>query len=116
LAKTASAHQPDSEAGPSASELADKIKALKAANSIEATPQRVRQKQSTAEEPITARIRRRTEANLASDQSGESNDVPDAESVRPAASSQDSPGNLPMTFQERIALERQQKSDGPSPK
>jgi len=57
---SASAHQPDSEAGPSASELADKIKTLKAANTIEATPQRVRQKHSTAEESITARIRRRT--------------------------------------------------------
>ena len=50
------------EAGPSVSELAEKIKALKAAHSIEATPQRVRQKHSSAEEPVTARIRRRTEA------------------------------------------------------
>ena len=58
---SATAHQPENEEGPSASELAEKIKALKAANTIEATPQRVRQKQSTAEEPVTARIRRRTE-------------------------------------------------------
>ncbi len=43
------------------------IKALKAAHSIEATPQRVRQKHSSAEEPVTARIRRRTEAIPASD-------------------------------------------------
>jgi len=113
---SASAHQSDKEEGPSASELADKIKALKAANSIEATPQRVRQKHSTAEEPITARIRRRTEASLSSDQSGESNDVPEAESVPPPAASQDSSDKPPMTFQERIALERKQKSDGPSPK
>jgi len=56
------AHQPDNEEGPSVSELAEKIKTLKAANSIEATPQRVRQKHSSAEEPVTARIRRRTEA------------------------------------------------------
>ena len=54
----------DDEAGPSVSELAEQIKALKAAHSIEATPQRVRQKQSTAEEPVTARIRRRTERLL----------------------------------------------------
>jgi N12 class adenine-specific DNA methylase len=53
----------DDEEGPSAFGLADKIKALKSANTIEATPQRVRQKHSTAEEPVTARIRRRTEAN-----------------------------------------------------
>ena len=58
---SASSHQADKEEGPSASDLAEKIKALKAANSIEATPQRARQKHSTAEEPITARIRRRQE-------------------------------------------------------
>src|SRR6202034_3601697 len=39
----------DDDAGPSAFGLADKIKALKAANTIEATPQRVREKHSTAE-------------------------------------------------------------------
>ncbi|HLW68692.1 MAG TPA: helicase-related protein, partial [Gemmataceae bacterium] len=60
-------YEPGTEAGPSASELAEKIKALKAANTIEATPQRVRQKQSSAEEPVTARIRRRQEAIHASD-------------------------------------------------
>jgi len=108
-------HEPGKDEGPSASELADKIKSLKAANTIEATPQRVRQKHSTAEEPITARIRRRTEASLSSDQSGVSDDVPDAESVRPLASSQDSSDKPPMTFQERIALERQSNSGGQSP-
>ena len=59
--------EPGKELGSSVSELAERIKALKAAHSIEATPQRVRQKQSTAEEPVTARIRRRTEALPASD-------------------------------------------------
>lgn len=44
------------ETGPSVSELAEKIKMLKAAHSIEAAPQRVRQHHSTAEEPVTARI------------------------------------------------------------
>ena len=53
------AHQPGNEEGPSVSELAERIKALKAAHSIEATPQRARQKHSSAEEPVTARIRRR---------------------------------------------------------
>src|ERR1700721_2109101 len=48
----------DDDEGPSAFGMADKIKALKAANTIEATPQRERQKNSTAEEPVTARIRR----------------------------------------------------------
>src|ERR1700690_1351980 len=57
------AHQPEDEEGPSVSELAEQIKSLKAAHSIEATPQRARQKHSSAEEPVTARIRRRQEAN-----------------------------------------------------
>ena len=55
--------QPEKEDGPSSSELAEKIKSLKLANSVEATPQRVRQKHSSAEEPITARIRKRAGAN-----------------------------------------------------
>ncbi len=44
-----------------------RAKALKAANTIESTPQRVQSKQATAEERITARIRKRQEANSASD-------------------------------------------------
>jgi len=47
---SATAHQPDKEEGPSPSELAEKIKALEAAHTTEASPQRVRQKQSSAEE------------------------------------------------------------------
>ena len=49
---------------PSVSELAEQIKALKAMHTIEVSPQRVRQKHGSAEEPVTARIRRRTEAVL----------------------------------------------------
>ncbi|MBV9124676.1 MAG: hypothetical protein JO112_15070, partial [Planctomycetes bacterium] len=40
-------------------QLAEQIKALKAAHSIEATPERTRQHRASAEEPVTARIRRR---------------------------------------------------------
>ena len=112
---SSTAHQSDEEEGPSASELAEKIKAIKAANSIEATPQRVRQKHSSAEEPITARIRRRQEGNSASDQANESDPTPEQEAVRPTASTQNSHANPAMTFQKRIALERQQKNDGQSP-
>ena len=72
---SASAHDPGKEEGPSVSELAGKIKSLKAAHSIEATPQRARQKHSTAEEPVTTRIRRRAEAMPASDQPIESDAV-----------------------------------------
>jgi hypothetical protein len=47
-------------------ELADRITALKAAHTIEATPQRAGKRPCSAEEPVTTRIRRRTEAIPAS--------------------------------------------------
>ena len=101
---SSSAHESEQREGPSTSELAGQIKALKAANTIEASPQRDRQTHSTAEEPITARIRRRSEASAAS---GSVNDTAPVAGITPTP---------PMTtFQERLALERQQKSDGPSP-
>ena len=95
------------------SELAEKIKALKAANTIEATPQRARQKHSTAEEPVTARIRRRKGTKSSADQAAE----PDARSgtgeTLPATD-----GNAsaipPMTFEQRLALGRQAKDQEPS--
>jgi hypothetical protein len=59
--------EPGAEPGLTVSELADRIKALKAAHTIEATPQRTGQRRSTAEEPVTARIRRHTEALPASE-------------------------------------------------
>lgn len=43
------------------------IKALKAAHTIEATPERIGKRRGSAEEPVTARIRRRMEALLAPD-------------------------------------------------
>ncbi|HUY34290.1 MAG TPA: hypothetical protein VMV69_16200 [Pirellulales bacterium] len=58
---SATGHESGKEEGPSVSELAGKIKTLKSAQSIEATPRRARQKHSTAEEPVTARIRKRQE-------------------------------------------------------
>lgn len=61
--------------GPSVSELAERIKAIKAGNNIEAAPQRARQNHSSAEEPITARIRRRTATLPASTTPIESNDT-----------------------------------------
>jgi hypothetical protein len=99
---------------PSVSELADKIKSLKAAHSIEATPHRTRQKHSSAEEPVTARIRRRAEAVPASDPTAQ----PDAASEEGETMSLESRENSltkPETsFQERIAMERQRKDQEPS--
>src|SRR5271157_6569784 len=107
--------EPGNETGSSASELAEKIKALKAAHTIEATPQRVRQKHSSAEEPVTARIRRRTEALPASAPPIESDATPGAGAAVPPGSAQDSAVEPQPAFQERIAIKRQRKDDGQSP-
>jgi hypothetical protein len=107
--------EPGKEDGPSVSELSEQIKAIKSANTIESTPQRDRQKHSSAEEPVTARIRRRTEAVPASDPVTESDVAPEAESVSTQGSMQNSSLDPPRTFQERIILERQRKDDVPSP-
>jgi hypothetical protein len=109
------AQEPDKQEGPSVSEVAERIKAIKAANTIEATPQRDRRKHSSAEEPITARIRRRTESMSASDSLTEPDAAPEAEGVHPPGSTQNPSLDPPRTFQERIILERQRKEDGPSP-
>jgi hypothetical protein len=103
--------------GLSAFGLADKIKALKAANTIEATPQRVQQKHSTAEEPVTARIRRRSEAHTASDKTIQSDATGSPTWASPPLelTTLNSPVEFPPTFQERIILERQRKDDGLTP-
>jgi len=54
--------EPGAEGRSSVSELAEQIKTLRGANTIEATPERVGRRRSTAEEPVTARIRRRMSA------------------------------------------------------
>ncbi|HVC96348.1 MAG TPA: hypothetical protein VND64_21870 [Pirellulales bacterium] len=109
---SATAHESGKEEGPSVSELASKIKAIKSSQSIEATPQRARQKHSTAEEPITARIRRRQETMPTPDQP-----VADDEGLAEAATVTPEPNSSarPMTFQERILRERNGQTDGHTP-
>jgi hypothetical protein len=89
------------ETGPSVFDLAEKIKTLKAAHTIEATPQRIRQKHSNAEEPVTAQILRRQETRPVSDHATGQN----AEIL---ATPHDSAATQ-LTFQERIANDRQQQ-------
>jgi hypothetical protein len=128
---SATAQMQDDEAGPSVSELAEKIKALKAAHNIEATPQRVRQKQPSAEEPVTARIRRRTlpaaghaipidaVAPPGAPVQPESTAEAVTENVTPGISSgqpstlQDSSTDSTMTFRDRISAARQRKEQEP---
>jgi hypothetical protein len=69
LKASLSGTNPDPGAEPQlgVAELADRIKTLKAAHTIEATPQRTGKRPCSGEEPVTARIRRRTETTPASD-------------------------------------------------
>ena len=126
---SASAHESGNESGPSTAELAEKIKTLKSANNIEATPQRARQKHSSAEEPVTARIRRRARTKDDSDDSAKAGGlVSSTETSEPgtqaATASSDhsngqaatAPGSAkPATFRERLAIERA-RTEGPENK
>jgi hypothetical protein len=44
---------------PTVADLAERIKALKTGNAVEATPPRAAKRQASAEEPVTAKIKRR---------------------------------------------------------
>ena len=96
---------PDGNSGPGVSDLADQIKSLKAGHSVDAAPQRVRQQHSTAEEPVTARIRRRTGATPVpnhADVTYATPELPENPATTP-----------PLTFQERIAMERHRQDPEP---
>ncbi len=110
---SAAAHEEGNGKGPRVDELADRIKTLKAAHTIEATPQRGQRKQAAAEEPITARIRRRMESPPSSDGAlrADVTSVTEAGVVRESAPN--SPGKPPLTFQERLAWERQHRAKAP---
>jgi len=108
------AHQPDNEEGPSVSDLAEKIKALEAAHNIEATPQRVRQKHSSAEEPVTARILRRHQASPLRDRAFEQDTSSGAPSNPPAGSARNSTSQPPMSFRERMVARSQRLDDDSS--
>ena len=120
---------PINDSQPVAAELAEKIRTLKAAHSIEATPQCIRQTQFSAEEPVTARIRRRTEAIQSNVSASVSETSPPAESTDQAITEGRAPRGIPsyyvstarhgtrqpqMTFQQRLAMERQHNAPEPS--
>ncbi len=98
---------------PTASQLAERIKALKSAHTIEATPQRERQKHDSAEEPIAARIRRRVETISASEPV-----VPPATpgaAQKPASGPETAQAAKPqITFQQHIEMQRQRRDPEPS--
>jgi N12 class adenine-specific DNA methylase len=104
------------EGKPTMSELADRIKSLTAAHSIEPTPQRARQKHPSAEQPITARIRRRTEALNDTHLTILAEAAESATEILNVAetTAQNSSIKPQMTFQERLASERQRTDREPS--
>jgi hypothetical protein len=105
-------HGPGAEGGPTIAEIAAQVKTLKAAHNIEATPQRVRQKHSAAEEPITARIRRRAEAAPSVDHAAGLDVAPEQGAEIEAESSENALIKSPMPFQKRMPVERQGTSEG----
>ena len=107
--------EPRKDGEPSVSELSEGIKSLKSAHSIDATPQRDRQKHFSAAEPITARIRRRTESVPESDLVTESDAEPEIEGASMLGLTQNSSVAPPGSFRERMIQERQRKYDGASP-
>jgi hypothetical protein len=112
---SATGYQAHDDKAPATGELANTIKALKAANTIEAAPQRVQRKQAAAEEPVTARIRRRHT------QAGEAVQVGLPHALEPAnddhhADNDNRPLNgsvRSLSFRDRIAQERKRQDQGP---
>jgi N12 class adenine-specific DNA methylase len=92
------------------SEPAAKIKALKAANTIEATPQRAQRKQVAAEEPVAARIRR----GAGSSPSAPVDSKPEAGVALQQESAQNSSVKPQLTYQERVEMKRQSKDQEPN--
>ena len=112
---SASSQMQADEGKPTVSELAEQIKSLKTSHSTEDAPQRARQKHSSAEEPVTARIRRRTEAILPSNQAMGSDAVsPAGTPADHAGTTQDSSHKPQMSFQEWVARSRQ-REEGSAP-
>jgi hypothetical protein len=105
-------HREAAEKGRGATELADRIKVLKAAHTVEATPQRLQPKQISAEEPVTARIRRRTVAASASNHELQGGAV-SAERAALLLKTVQRSQPEPKTFAERIAAERKRKGGEP---
>lgn len=88
----------DADKGPTSGELAHQIKELTAAHSVDIQTGRTEPKRIAAEEPVTARIRKRLE-----------------EAALHETELPNSPDTPPGPFSERILRERAWKNDGQSP-
>jgi N12 class adenine-specific DNA methylase len=91
------------------SELANWIKMLKGAHTIDATPQRTEKRVTDAAEPVTVRIRRRAAENAMPDAPDEANSPAPAESSPMLESTACKLSLDPeRSYEDRIATERQQ--------
>ena len=97
----------DSEAPLSLSELASRFKALKGTHTVDATPQRTERRHSEAEEPVTARIRRRAAENATPEMAEESKAMEPAETpTLPESEEEEFSYDREGTYQDRIARSR----------
>ena len=102
--------------GPNVGDLPNRIKGLLASNVVEAAADRVSPRTSTAEGPVTARIRRRTESH---DDSGTSGNPGEPAVTDPRCSDHPATAFDPLAdhqrpFQERPAADRRRKDQEPS--
>ncbi|MFM8475393.1 MAG: hypothetical protein ACKOEO_06310 [Planctomycetaceae bacterium] len=93
---SATANASEEKQEPSVSDVAVRIKTLKAANTVEAAPQHSQRKVTASEEPITARIRRMRE-QAKQDEADEPDEMT---------------AEKPMGFADRILAERRRNSEG----
>ena len=90
-------------------ELAEWIKALKAAHTIDAAPGRTAGRRVAAEEPVTARIRRRTVAAPAIEPPAATEPMATAISEPFDGSPEDHPASPRTTFRKYISRDRQRQ-------
>jgi hypothetical protein len=110
--------EPGSNPLPPAAELADRIKALKSAHTIEPAPQRQQPRSSsTAEEPVTARIRRRIDPPAAAEPPAEIPASPAEPSSPPVTAALVEPVLLPLgparpqaPYRDRVARDGRRKA------
>jgi hypothetical protein len=103
------ASEPDGEGSPSISDLAEKIKALKAGHAVEAAPERTSKRQVSMEEPITSRIRRRTGATVVTGPEEECEIKATKESAEPGNLPEEQPPPAESTFLGRVQAAGRQR-------
>ena len=112
---SATSQTQEADARPAVPDLVERIKALRSIYAVDKVPQRERLKQTTAEEPVSARIRRRAEAQQASvPATGFKTVSGDTETLLSSSPLLNSSDDLQAAFRRRIAIEQLNKDPGPN--